>query len=431
MKSVYIYIILLIAVVAAFYYLFGDIFTGEPARVRSGHLIDIEPDNIQKGIYIKNDSTRIMFERSGKGWVVTHPIRTAGALNILDDLIDDISRSKIREVIEEPENLSDFGLEDPFCVIILYSDDRPSPDTIRVGARAPTSYLRYTSIGSSADVYLSSEIISETAEKTLFHFRNKKFININPHFINRMEFISGSREFAVTETDSGWKLEDTGIMARENYIQGVLQTLDRMLIYRFIPGTDRHFRNFGLDSPSYTILIDSYEKNIRFRFGDRMADMIYAARDDIDQIFLVRTDILRIFSERYEFIFRMDVSDFDQTAAERICIRAPGRELELVSGEKGWQESGGGPSRDELARSLLATLSTLEFSDLPSAFADEKELEADISITLEGSGSEMPERFLFYDIEPGRVDCWSSSSGGLGPVPAEKYSAILSALRGL
>ncbi|MFO7914251.1 MAG: DUF4340 domain-containing protein [Candidatus Krumholzibacteriales bacterium] len=432
MKSAYIYIILLIIIVAGIFYLFGGVFGGDPVQVRRGRLIDIEPGHVMKGIYIRSDSTRVVFERSGKRWVVTHPVRTSGAINIVDDLIENISESKIMEVIEGPADLSEFGLKNPSSVIILYQKGREKPDTIRIGSRAPTSNLLYASIGSSRDVYLSNEIITQTAEKTLFHFRNKKFININPNFISRIEHISDSREFAIINSDLGWKLEGTGIPAREKYISGYIQTLDRMLIYRFIPATDENLEKFGLVIPDYIINIDSYEKNIHITFGSRMADMIHATRNDMDQIFLVRTDLLRIFSESYKYIFDLSVSRFKRDEVRLLAISGSGTELRLRYFDGGWTLAGGGAAEDEIAETIIENLKSLEYETLPVALQEPPSSgDADLVITIEGRNDSILDKVIFFQPRPGKTECWSLSGGSRGPVPPGQYRAVKSAAEGI
>ncbi|MBD3179264.1 MAG: DUF4340 domain-containing protein [Candidatus Latescibacteria bacterium] len=427
MKSLYIYMIILLVTVAGIYYLAGDFFGGEPVRVKSGHLIDIEPREVSRGIYLRGDSIRIEFERSGSGWVVTEPVRTSGAINILDDMIENISSSIITEVIENPADLSEFGLDNPFCLIILYSEKRSSPDTIRVGSRAPTSSLRYSSVGSSREVYLSNEIISTTAEKTLFHFRNKKFININPDFMERLEFISDSRQFALERTDMGWNLEGTGITAREKYINGYIGTLDRMLVYRFIPASEENYQRYGLVSPRYFINLDSYQNNINFIFGKRMADMIYASRGDLEQIFLVRTDFLSIFSERYEFIFDLAAARFDSDELRVLAVSSQSIDLRLAYRGGNWSMAGGGAASDSLAAGLLESISSLEFTGLPSPAGTAPGRNADLAITMKDEKGELIEKVLLFTVGPGRVECWSSGSRSAGAVPESQFRDILTA----
>ena len=432
MKSVYLYIILLIIIVAGLLYLFGGVFNGGPVQLRRSRLIDIEPDDVLKGIYIRGDSTRIVFERSGKGWVVTDPVRTSGALNIIDDMIENISESRIMEVIENPADLSEFGLDKPSSVIILYQKGKEDPDTIRVGSRAPTSNLLYASTGSSGDVFLSNEIINRTAEKTLFHFRNKKFININPNYISRIEFISGSREFAITNSDMGWKLQGTGILAWEKYIDGYIKTLDRMLIYRFIPATDENLEKYGLMTPNYIINIDSYEKNIHVTFGSRMADMIHAARNDLDQIFLVKTDLLRIFSENYKYIFNLSVSPLKRAEIKLLSIRGDNLELRLKSTRGGWTMGGGEPAEDRAVDTLIDKLLSLEFAALPEPTPEPPPYsDAELVIAIEGDNDNILDRVIFYRKSMEEILCWSDYGGSLGRVPSEQYLEIRSAAAGI
>ena len=253
------------------------------------------PDSIAKCVFKKKNKTRIEFERNDSGWTITYPIITRGSRYSIDRMIEAITTSLPRFTIRDISDLSAYGLEHPECVILLFSKNSSTPDTIQIGDQAPTSPECYFRIGSSRNVILSTEISIFLLENSLFHFRNKELINIETSQIKKLSFKSSKRDFSLLKSNKKWNLEGQSVYLKKEIIDRFLETLSRSLIYEFSSENIDSLENFGLDNPIYSITISVENKDITIYFGNRVSDQIYVRKSNLDKVLLVKSDILTIF----------------------------------------------------------------------------------------------------------------------------------------
>ena len=258
-------------------------------------LLTNNPETITKCIFKKKDKTRIEIERNNSGWTITYPIITRGSKYSIDRMIEALTTSQSRVTIKDVSDLSAYGLEHPECVILLFSKNSSTPDTVQIGDQTPTSPECYFRIGSSRNVILSTEISIFLLEKSLFHFRNKELIDIKTSQINKLIFKSSNRNFSFLKLNDKWSLEGGSGLLKRDIIDRFLETLSRSLIYEFSSENIDGLKSFGLDNPVYSISLSVENKDITIYFGDRLSDKIYVRKSTLDKVLLVKSDILTIF----------------------------------------------------------------------------------------------------------------------------------------
>ncbi|MCD6379386.1 DUF4340 domain-containing protein [bacterium] len=299
MKIKTIYVLLFIFIAATLFVFLRDrspINNGNNTDYYPKHLLLARnPNDITKCIFTKKDKTRIEFERSDSGWIITYPIITKGSKYSIDLMINAITTSLPRVSIKEFSDLSNYGLEYPNCVILLFSKNSSTPDTIQIGDKAPTSPECYFRIGSSREIILSSDISIDILDKSLFHFRNKELFDIDIGQINQLVLKSSKGDFSIEKSPEGWNWEGISAHFESGIVDGFLETLPNTLIYEFSSENIDSLAKFGLDKPKYSITLSTDKTDITIYFGNRVSDKIYARKNNLDKVLLVKSDILSIF----------------------------------------------------------------------------------------------------------------------------------------
>ncbi|MDZ7859991.1 MAG: DUF4340 domain-containing protein [Candidatus Krumholzibacteriota bacterium] len=295
-KSVYVLLIILFISTLFVFSVYRPTGSDDNYRDQRRLLSTNNPLDITKLVFKKSKEKRIEIEQSNSGWIITYPIKTKGSKFSIDLMIKSVFASRLRAVFPNVQDLSLYGLEDPECQILLFSKNSSKPDTLHIGDKTPTSKECYFRINSSNDVILSPEISILLKEKTLFHFRNKKLIDIENYNINKLTFRSSKGEFTLKKSNNDWNSDDISVPLKNVSIDNFLETLPKALIYKFPSENNDNLAAFGLENPDYSITIGTLDEDITIYFGNRVSDKIYARKSNRAGVLLIKSDILTVFN---------------------------------------------------------------------------------------------------------------------------------------
>ncbi len=422
-------VLLIFAAVALLFMLCdeGVISPGKtPHQERIVRILDLDAGDIYKFLFISGDSTLIEIEKGRKGWVIKQPIETGGSDYSIPNLVEALTSSITVEMIAGVDDLEKFGLADPRVTIIVFSEGSLSPDTIMVGDKAPTSAMCYAIRSSSKNVLLTNEITSDILDKTLFHFRDKKFVKLDVFKADRIGFSTSGRVFRIEKRAGDWFLEGTDFPVRKRFADDYLQSLNEALIYRFVSDDSSSFKSYGLDAPSYSIAIHVAEDSVRLSFGNRVSDMIMAAKSDVEGVFLVRSDILDIFNHPLPEYADLRLTTIEIKDISSISFASGPLEARLLRNQYGWvkiDSLGSGSVESESVKEIIVQLNSFRFGQFPlldfEALYAEKTTKREI--TIRDKEDNILENIFFSTGPRGSILSGSLSTGAAGRVDKKKY----------
>jgi hypothetical protein len=112
-------------------------------------------------IKLTTEGKTIIYEKEEGGWAMVEPVKAQGGEDALENLIGTIADYVLETdpVAETPDNLADFGLDQPHTTISVTTREVPKPITLVLGDRSPTNSTFYAQLKGSRRVFLTGTLI--------------------------------------------------------------------------------------------------------------------------------------------------------------------------------------------------------------------------------------------------------------------------------
>lgn len=112
--------------------------------------------------------------REDKAWEILKPIKGREEDGIIDSLISTVANLvEVRLIDDDPADLDEYGLKEPYAVIKMEIKGASSPTTIIMGNNNPNTTSVYAMIKGSPKVFLVGSLIKFELEATLNRFHAK------------------------------------------------------------------------------------------------------------------------------------------------------------------------------------------------------------------------------------------------------------------
>lgn len=429
-RSVYLILILFVAVTLYIFFGTDGLITSEDERpVRSRRkILSRKAEDIERIVFVSDDSTYIDIAREGAQWYIKRPIEAKGSLYSIDNLIEALTGSITFDVIYGVKDFAQFGLEDPRVSIIVYGEGPAPPDTILVGNKAPTNTMCYTRVGTAPEVILTNEITEEILDKTLFHFRNKKLVLLDTREILKVEISSETGRLSIVKSSEGWRLAGTPFEIDGQIMEDYTQILERTLIYGFLPVDRGDYGLYGLDKRARRISLSTAKDSVEIYLGKRSSDKIYALEGKTGEVLLVGSDIAMIFNHPTGSIVSLGLTSLSTDEVSSAEISLPLSDSRFISNEFGWVaiDSLGSRSIDSGSiEGIITTLNSLRFADLPSRRFQPEEIEASDEDTyrldFNSENGDRLETVILVEYPNGMIKGGSLTTGFFGQIAGDGF----------
>ena len=220
-------------------------------------ILEIAADNVT-ALSWENESGAFSFTK-GEKWVYDADAAFPADADKINALLAQFEDFSAAFTIEEAEDVSQYGLDDPVCTITLGTAD--GSYTIELGDHSRMDSLRYISIGDGR-VYLASHDPLEEFGAVLSDMILDDTV---PEFetVQLIEF-SGEENYTVVRDEDGGSIcaddvyfSDGKPLDTEN-VDSFLSSLRALSLteYASYNVSDAELASFGLDEPALTIMID-------------------------------------------------------------------------------------------------------------------------------------------------------------------------------
>jgi len=308
---------------------------------RDKRIITFKPDDISKFTIERKGSPLISIRKQNEEWILTEPVDVKGDQSRINEILNILQTQKINEFVSETgENLSQYGLDDPYINLKIHLKDTDAVHHLFIGNPTTESCkFNFARKEGTPHVFSISKDIIEKLPNEAFDIRNKSICEFDRNDINKiiLDYDSGRFELLKEENDD-WKmvsprefiadqptvgsvlsnlsyLRATGIKDAESKFGEVYASIflyasdniepELVLTIGGIPG-DRVGRwvRTSKDQTIFRVSDDDIQKMIREEFDFRKKELISFNKDDLDRI---KIDILdnTIVIEQYRDSWRV------------------------------------------------------------------------------------------------------------------------------
>jgi hypothetical protein len=412
-------ILILLVLVAAYFFLVEERQrreSGEEAR-RSRMLLPYGPLDIDAVSFINPYGETIMWERDGDQWLITFPVRDMGEKSTIDMFLGQIAPGQKLEEFTGVQDLSQYGLDPPYAVVILESERYGRTDTLLIGGKTPTSFRAYVSLDSSRDVVVTRELAHNVMQKRLFHLRDKNFMQPAERNIASFSVHSPGRDLYFERSGGNWKVAGSTLAVDRTVVEPWLTGLTNALIYEFAAEDLSDTSGFGIGRPSRSVVLrSSGGDSTRVSFGKEEDSFVPAVRTGRDKVVMIESINLDAFNWTDDRLVVMSLSTVKPGDVAALQIETPDTvaSWNLVGGT--WMTAGPEPrpADDQQIRYLLMYIRSTVFEDLVTDRELVRNVRPDVIITLGDSGGNILDIISLFAFESGGTGGISISGGNAG-----------------
>lgn len=269
---------------------------------------------------VKNSSGNYSFRLTDEGWQIIEgeqfPL-SADRFVEISTAMATLSASKILTE-DAPEDLSEYGLDDPMRISIKLKDD--TRYTACIGSAVPGDTSYYLSAEGRNTIYIVSEDYINLIRAEVDDLKDRLLFDTSGTAdITHLKYINhGTVVYDISRTGDGWEVIapfKRGIVNSAG-VTNITSLIIRAESVTFINEELTDLSKFGFDNPSHQLEIRTDKKEAKIIFGnyyDEAGQYIYAYNKGIDQIYIFETASLGFIDSKLEDILfkRINNEAFD------------------------------------------------------------------------------------------------------------------------
>ncbi len=260
----------------------------DPAWIRDRTLFKSKAAAV-RGIDLRRASGFLQLRQAEEnGWMMVQPQTGRANRQRVHDLIEKIVGARIGKfVLDEPTDLTVYGLGDPGIELTLFTQDENS-QTLLIGKTLPEQpEARYAKWSDSPSVFtVPAEWASEFELETT-PLRNRQIVDEQLNQITRVMITSGEEQIDLLRTNDVWQIMRPARWdAEASSVRTVLETLSGSIITEFVnnPNTAQTER---IQNAPWTITYTANGKTHTLTIGrPEEDDRILVRRDDETSLYL-------------------------------------------------------------------------------------------------------------------------------------------------
>ena len=281
-------------------------------------------------------------------WRIEQPVRAvadAGKVAAILKFLEVMdAQATLRDEPGSALDLEAYGLEDPQRSITFSTDEKSW--TLNVGEKTADGkgvYVMRTDLAEPAVLVVSSEIL-DRAFIGVAGLRDRRALRFNANRVTRIQVCADGRtEIECHRTASVWSLVKP-VMDRADPLAviGLLRALELLRVDAddFVAEDAEHVARFGLDKPSFSVVLFEGDTERALLFGDDAANRegkVYAMRRDEPFVFALKKrhrEALRKIAARLRSTRALA---FDVNAVAAVAVNVNGQAVKLERSGDDWQ----------------------------------------------------------------------------------------------
>ncbi len=231
-------------------YELGKKIAKKAPELRDRRVVIFDRSNLNR-IELSYPDRKILLASQEEGWQILEPIKIRASMFEVGQLILAITAMRIEEFIDEPADLSQYGLTHPRVKVTLELEGEENNPIILLGKNTKDNKLTYAKRESRHPVYLVQSHFIEDLIKVANQLRDKKFFSFNRAEVSKIEIRQGKNILTLTKDLQGdWRILEAGeAKAIKNEVDELLSALEELEVTKFVDDNPRDLTIYGLDQP--------------------------------------------------------------------------------------------------------------------------------------------------------------------------------------
>ena len=207
------------------------------------------------------------------------------------------------------------------------------------------------------NTYVSKE---EKAESSSEEESKTEVFSMKTDDIKSLEFIVDKKEVTFEKKDDSWvKKDETAFPVNQTTLDSAASAIETVEADRVLEDVE-DLAEYGLDSPSNTVIVDTADGTTKFNIGDEntSTNQYYISRDDDDStVYVVAADTVSPFmNSLYDYAQGEDFPTIDSSTVKKVQVSENKDSYVLEENSDGatWNVSGDGSSDKESADTTAA-----------------------------------------------------------------------------
>ena len=265
--------------------------TSAPGEAAREKFFTVEADKITEMRVTYKGQTSLL-RKEPSGWKMIEPIavdadppETMGLAQAITGV------ESIREVVENPSDLAQFGLAEP-QVIVEFKAEGGASGSFKLGSKNPQQSEVYAMKGGDNSVVLVSSFQETSFAKEPFALRDKRILKFDREQADSLALVKGGNTLQLARTGSDWRVV-TPVAARSDYsaVEGFLTRLGSANMSRLVEENAKDLGKYGLDKPAMTVTIGAGSAKTVLEVGNTENDQTYAKDASRPMVFTVDTTL--------------------------------------------------------------------------------------------------------------------------------------------
>jgi hypothetical protein len=282
--------------------------------LRDKSVLRFDRDAIDR-IEISGSVERIL-ERDGETWALVAPLESPAALTEIDTFLGDLVVERATGFggrPDDPLTAQEAGLDEARLRIAVHDSVADQDHVLLVGGRPesqPGSF--YAKDQSRETVFIIDADIVESAEQSVFEWRDKKIAEFDRASVASIRIERGDDSLVLSMGDSGWELPGQGL-ARLETISLMFNAIEFERVTDIIDSPES-LSAYGLDNPRLRVIFETDDgEALAFGFGQETpdGDSLYWKSEAESQIKAVARSVFDRFDLTSEELLDTDTSDVD------------------------------------------------------------------------------------------------------------------------
>ena len=405
-RQIIIYLIVFMAL-GLFYYLY-DVRLSEKRQLlqeAANRIFDLEFEKVQNIKLISNGTTFLIVRDTPNQWRLTQPIETTADRWEVEGMIRQvINGKKDRAFKVSPDQLADYGLDQPSLELTLADGPQNLAPPLTIGDQNPTGLLYYARLGQDNEIFTIAASLRDGLDKRLFDLRDKSLILADAEDMDGLRLRGrdtivlekkGIRRWAVVKPEPGPADNDT--------VQRLIYQGLKKDVRKFVP-PGQEDEDFGFDRPRIQIEILSQDRTVAELVVGRAAkpqeidqdvssdnpSAYWARSSERREWMLIDPETADLLDLAYSDVKDRHVLDLDRRSLDGLEIIAPGVTMKIKKTKNIWEvvDPADAATQDRDIEALLRSLENLKYEQILDAKPETVKKhgldEPDIIITMTG-----------------------------------------------
>jgi len=247
-------------------------------------------------------------------------------------------------VVESPEDLAPFGLQEPGLKIeVLLSEGEQAPPALLVGAKSPVGQNAYARREGEDKVLLLSTVLDNQFDKSLYDLREKKLFRFKQDEVEGIRLLQdGKLRVELAREEGQWKIvHPKKARASKTEVNKIVSKLTGLRAESFARGETGDLSPFGLEPPAWEVemsLAPDHARASLLLSGKKEedgGDIVYAKRGETAQVVSLKTDILDTIKVAPDALREKKIFPFDSWKVKKVDLDWGDRQVTLEKREEG------------------------------------------------------------------------------------------------